>query len=90
MRRVAVTKYLTELVSSGDGKTIQLPEGVQARDDEQALYTLLQSNFNVEEAVRRKKLQTTPPTGIHVLVLLLLVLSLRVNRIYRVKYIPLV
>lgn len=34
-----------------------------AHDDEQALYTLLQSDYNIDEAVRRKQLQTTPPSG---------------------------
>ena len=61
---LTVTKYLTELAKS-EGTGIELPEGVQARDNEVALYTLLQSDFNVEEAVRRKQLQTTPPTGTH-------------------------
>lgn len=35
----------------------------RVHDDEQALYTLLQSDFNVDEAVRRKKLQNIPPSG---------------------------
>ena len=59
-----VTTYLRELKGKDGEEAIELPEGVQARDDEQALYTLLQSDFNVEEALRRKKLQTTPPTGV--------------------------
>lgn len=42
-----------------------LPDGAQVRDDEQALYVLLQSDYNVEEAIRRKQLQTTPPIGTH-------------------------
>lgn len=38
-------------------------EAGSVHDDEQALYTLLQSDFNIDEAVRRKKLQNIPPSG---------------------------
>ena len=40
-----------------------IPTGSHIRDDEQALYLLLQCGHNVEEALRRRKMQAVPPTG---------------------------
>ncbi|XP_039614682.1 mesoderm induction early response protein 3-like isoform X1 [Polypterus senegalus] len=37
----------------GDGKTGCLPGGVHVRDNEQALYELMKSNYNVHEALER-------------------------------------
>ncbi|XP_067928759.1 mesoderm induction early response protein 1-like [Watersipora subatra] len=57
-----VIQYLRELQASETSDSARLPDKVIVRDNEQALYTLLQSDFNIEEAVRRKQLQTAPPT----------------------------
>ncbi|XP_077500937.1 mesoderm induction early response protein 1-like isoform X3 [Amblyomma americanum] len=40
-----------------------LPLGSHTRDDEQALYLLLQCGHNVEEALRRRRMNPTIPTG---------------------------
>ena len=40
-----------------------IPNGAHVRDDEQALYLLQQCGHNVEEALRRRKMQAVPPTG---------------------------
>ncbi|XP_046544736.1 mesoderm induction early response protein 1-like [Haliotis rubra] len=37
-----------------------IPTGTHVRDDEQALYLLLQCGHNVEEALRRRKMQAVP------------------------------
>ena len=75
---VVVMMYLSDLkassmaaaVPSAEDKVSQSHSGDdndsakrRVQDDEQALYTLLQSDFNVDEAVRRKKLQNIPPSG---------------------------
>ncbi|XP_014672056.1 PREDICTED: mesoderm induction early response protein 1-like [Priapulus caudatus] len=39
-----------------------LPACTHVRDDEQALYTLLQCAHNLEEALRRRRMQPVPPT----------------------------
>lgn len=39
-----------------------IPTGAHIRDDEQSLYLLLQCGHNVEEALRRRKMQAIPPT----------------------------
>jgi hypothetical protein len=39
-----------------------LPTGAHTRDDEQALYLLLQCGYNIEEALRRRRLNVVPPT----------------------------
>ncbi|CAH1772342.1 unnamed protein product [Owenia fusiformis] len=39
-----------------------VPQGIHVRDDEQALYLLLQCGNNMEEALRRRKMQAVPPT----------------------------
>ncbi|GFU41598.1 mesoderm induction early response protein 1 [Nephila pilipes] len=38
-----------------------LPTGNHVRDDEQALFLLLQCGYNTEEALRRKRMQPLPP-----------------------------
>ncbi|XP_074642839.1 mesoderm induction early response protein 1-like [Tubulanus polymorphus] len=39
-----------------------IPTGNHVRDDEQALYLLLQCGHNIEEALRRQRMQSVPPT----------------------------
>nr|KAG5695975.1 hypothetical protein BaRGS_023354 [Batillaria attramentaria] len=39
-----------------------IPTGTHVRDDEQALYLLLQCGHNIEEALRRRKMQAVPPS----------------------------
>lgn len=39
-----------------------IPTGSHTRDDEQALYLLLQCGYNVEEALRRRRMNVIPPT----------------------------
>ncbi|XP_020291669.1 mesoderm induction early response protein 1 isoform X3 [Pseudomyrmex gracilis] len=39
-----------------------LPSGSHVRDDEQALYLLLQCGYNHEEALRRRRMNVLPPT----------------------------
>lgn len=39
-----------------------LPAGAHIRDDEQALYLLLQCGYNLEEALRRRRINVLPPT----------------------------
>ncbi|GLG97759.1 REST corepressor [Gryllus bimaculatus] len=39
-----------------------IPTGAHTRDDEQALYLLLQCGYNVEEALRRRRMNVVPPT----------------------------
>ncbi|CAG5126395.1 unnamed protein product, partial [Candidula unifasciata] len=41
-----------------------IPRGKHVRDDEQALFLLLQCDNNVEEAERRRKMQAVPPTDV--------------------------
>lgn len=61
----AVEKYLEEvknqILQNGTGAS-GLPTGAHVRDDEQALYMLLQCGHNIEEALRRRKMQAVPPT----------------------------
>ncbi|XP_061166133.1 mesoderm induction early response protein 1-like [Saccostrea echinata] len=61
----AVEKYLEEvknqIMQNGTGANA-LPTGAHVRDDEQALYMLLQCGHNIEEALRRRKMQAVPPT----------------------------
>lgn len=60
-----VEKYLEEvknqILQNGTGASA-LPTGAHVRDDEQALYMLLQCGHNIEEALRRRKMQAVPPT----------------------------
>ena len=39
-----------------------LPAGSHIRDDEQALYLLLQCGYNLEEALRRRRMNVLPQT----------------------------
>ncbi|XP_050463533.1 mesoderm induction early response protein 1 isoform X3 [Cataglyphis hispanica] len=39
-----------------------LPAGSHIRDDEQALYLLLQCGYNLDEALRRRRMNVLPPT----------------------------
>ncbi|KAK0173762.1 hypothetical protein PV328_006910 [Microctonus aethiopoides] len=43
-------------------KSNSLPAGNHVRDDEQALYLLLQCGYNLEEALRRRRMNVLPPT----------------------------
>lgn len=43
-------------------KSSSLPGGNHVRDDEQALYLLLQCGYNLEEALRRRRMNVLPPT----------------------------
>ncbi|XP_014214243.1 mesoderm induction early response protein 1 isoform X2 [Copidosoma floridanum] len=43
-------------------KGISLPRGNHVRDDEQALYLLLQCGYNLEEALRRRRMNVLPST----------------------------
>ncbi|XP_047346501.1 mesoderm induction early response protein 1 isoform X6 [Vespa velutina] len=43
-------------------KTGSLPAGSHIRDDEQALYLLLQCGYNLEEALRRRRMNVIPST----------------------------
>ena len=57
-----VEDYLTksqESVQSSTGVG-SLPLGAHVRDDEQALFMLLQCNFNKDEALRRKRMNAVP------------------------------
>ncbi|XP_063995155.1 mesoderm induction early response protein 1 isoform X2 [Diachasmimorpha longicaudata] len=42
-------------------KSSLLPTGAHVRDDEQALYLLLQCGYNLEEALRRRRMNVLPP-----------------------------
>ncbi|XP_021356745.1 mesoderm induction early response protein 1-like isoform X2 [Mizuhopecten yessoensis] len=60
-----VEKYLDEihtqsLINAAGVEAVGT--GIHIRDDEQALYLLLQCGHNVEEALRRRKMQAVPPT----------------------------
>ncbi|XP_013413829.1 mesoderm induction early response protein 1 [Lingula anatina] len=60
-----VEKYLAEIQNQnlqGAQGVNAIPEGAHIRDDEQALYLLLQCGHNLEEALRRRKMQAVPPT----------------------------
>nr|CAD7393108.1 unnamed protein product [Timema cristinae] len=39
-----------------------IPTGMHTRDDEQAIFLLLQCGYNVEEALRRRRMNVVPPT----------------------------
>ncbi|XP_064626094.1 mesoderm induction early response protein 1-like isoform X2 [Lineus longissimus] len=63
------SKEVEDYVRRVNQETLQNAQGVNAiptgdhiRDDEQALYLLLQCGHNVEEAIRRRKMQSVPPT----------------------------
>ncbi|KAH8035605.1 hypothetical protein HPB51_007840 [Rhipicephalus microplus] len=62
----AVEKYLSSAqeptANAMDGMN-SLPLGSHTRDDEQALYLLLQCGHNIEEALRRRRMNPTIPTS---------------------------
>ncbi|XP_064607494.1 mesoderm induction early response protein 1-like [Liolophura sinensis] len=65
MENSMVEKYLGEFHAHNmqqAGGVNAIPQGTHVRDDEQALYMLLQCGHNVEEAIRRRKMQAVPPT----------------------------
>ncbi|XP_071517702.1 mesoderm induction early response protein 3 isoform X2 [Panulirus ornatus] len=57
-----VEEYLQELSHSPPGSqgVAAIPLGKHVRDDEQALYLLLQCGYNVDEALRRHRMNPTP------------------------------
>ncbi|KAL4236329.1 Mesoderm induction early response protein 3 [Mactra antiquata] len=60
-----VEKYLQEIhlqILQTSVGVNAIPTGAHVRDDEQALYLLLQCGHNKEEALRRRKMQAIPPT----------------------------
>lgn len=60
-----VEEYLHEVKKQSlDNSTgvAAIPTGVHVPDDEQALYLLLQCGHNVEEALRRRKMQFIQPS----------------------------
>ncbi|KAL3868792.1 hypothetical protein ACJMK2_041552 [Sinanodonta woodiana] len=62
---IVVEKYLEEVQTQALKNAVgvdAVPTGAHIRDDEQALYLLLQCGHNVEEALRRRKMQAVPPT----------------------------
>ncbi|XP_077981121.1 mesoderm induction early response protein 1-like [Glandiceps talaboti] len=59
-----VEEYLRHVqeIPAGTQGVKAIPTGDHVRDDEQALYLLLQCGNNLDEALRRHKMQVTPPT----------------------------
>ncbi|XP_070563895.1 mesoderm induction early response protein 1-like [Ptychodera flava] len=59
-----VEEYLRQVqeIPAGSQGVKAIPTGNHIRDDEQALYLLLQCGHNLEEALRRHRMQVTPPT----------------------------
>ncbi|KAH6941981.1 hypothetical protein HPB50_026376 [Hyalomma asiaticum] len=60
-----VEEYLTtaqEPTANAMGGINSIPLGSHTRDDEQALYLLLQCGHNIEEALRRRRMNPTIPT----------------------------
>lgn len=61
-------KMLWDPTSLSESETVsylarlQDTASLQAKDDEQALYLLLQCGYNVEEALRRRRINCVPPT----------------------------
>lgn len=49
-----------ESLQGGNGVS-SLPLGAHIRDDEQALYLLLQCGYNSEEGLRRRRMNAVPP-----------------------------
>ncbi|XP_067005145.1 mesoderm induction early response protein 1 [Anabrus simplex] len=56
-----LVKAQEPLVNNAQG-VHAIPTGAHTRDDEQALYLLLQCGYNVEEALRRRRMNVVPPT----------------------------
>lgn len=51
--------FLWRAAVAGTGVSA-IPKGCQLKDDEQALFLLLQCGHNVEEALRRRRINSTP------------------------------
>ncbi|KAH9523377.1 Mesoderm induction early response protein 1 [Bulinus truncatus] len=63
----ALNDYLCNVQREVDRKlhaVSSIPRGKHIRDDEQALFLLLQCDNNIEEAERRRKMQAVPPTDV--------------------------
>ncbi|CAL1536675.1 unnamed protein product [Lymnaea stagnalis] len=63
----ALNDYLCNVQREVDRKlhtVASIPRGKHIRDDEQALFLLLQCDNNIEEAERRRKMQAVPPTDV--------------------------
>ncbi|KAK0069927.1 mesoderm induction early response protein 1-like isoform X1 [Biomphalaria pfeifferi] len=63
----ALNDYLCNVQREVDRKlyaVCSIPRGKHIRDDEQALFLLLQCDNNIEEAERRRKMQAVPPTDV--------------------------
>ncbi|BFZ16774.1 hypothetical protein BsWGS_19812 [Bradybaena similaris] len=63
----ALNEYLCNIQREVDKKVhtvSNIPRGKHIRDDEQALFLLLQCDNNIEEAERRRKMQAVPPTDV--------------------------
>ncbi|XP_046405488.1 mesoderm induction early response protein 1-like isoform X2 [Ischnura elegans] len=56
-----LVKAQEPLVNNSQGMSY-VPSSTPVRDDEQALYLLLQCGYNVEEALRRRRMNVVPPT----------------------------
>ncbi|XP_011308379.1 mesoderm induction early response protein 1 isoform X2 [Fopius arisanus] len=55
------TEEFLERAQLPSNKSTSLPAGAHVRDDEQALYLLLQCGYNLEEALRRRRMNVLPP-----------------------------
>ncbi|XP_005105981.1 mesoderm induction early response protein 1 [Aplysia californica] len=63
----ALNDYLCNVQKEMERKlhpVASIPRGKHIRDDEQALFLLLQCDNNIEEAERRRKMQAVPPTDV--------------------------
>ena len=63
---VSVEEYLDEVNQQNQqaAQGVQaIPTGTHVKDDEQALFMLLQCGHNTEEALRRRKMQPVSNTG---------------------------
>ena len=57
-----VKDYLAKSQDTLQGSGVSgLPLGAHVRDDEQALFLLLQCGYNCEEALRRRRMNAIPP-----------------------------
>ncbi|XP_057324493.1 mesoderm induction early response protein 1 isoform X2 [Microplitis mediator] len=56
------TEEFLERAQLPTNKGTSMPAGPHIRDDEQALYLLLQCGYNLDEALRRRRMNVLPPT----------------------------
>ncbi|XP_074105036.1 uncharacterized protein LOC141531250 isoform X1 [Cotesia typhae] len=56
------TEEFLERAQLPTNKVNSIPAGAHIRDDEQALYLLLQCGYNLDEALRRRRMNVLPPT----------------------------